>query len=41
MTNNTRVRVAVDVGLPFPARRIGVSCTNVFGLEPFELLLGA
>lgn len=40
VTDNTRVGVAMDVGLPFPARRVGVSGANVFGLEAFQLLLG-
>lgn len=40
MTDNTRIGIAMNVGLPFPARRVGVSCADVFGLEAFQLLLG-
>lgn len=35
------VRVAVDVGLPLPARRVGVAGADELGLEPLELLLRA
>lgn len=41
VTDQTRVRVAHNVGLPLPARRVRVTCANVFLLEPFELLLCA
>ena len=41
MPGEARVCVAVDVGLPLPARRVGVSCANVLGLEPLEFLLVA
>lgn len=33
--------VAVDVGLPLPARRVRVPRADVLGLQPLELLLGA
>lgn len=33
--------VAVDVGLPLPARRVRVPRTNVLGLQALEFLLGA
>lgn len=35
------VCVALDVGTPLPARRVGVSGSDVLGLKPFELLLVA
>ena len=41
MASDARVRVAENVGLPFPARRVRMSRSNVLGLEPLELLLGA
>lgn len=33
--------IAVDVGLPLPARRVRVSRADVLGLQPLELLLRA
>ena len=41
MPGEARVCVAVDVGLPLPARRVGVSRADVLGLEPLEFLLVA
>jgi hypothetical protein len=35
------VGVAMDVGLPLPACRVGVASAYVFGLETLEFLLGA
>ncbi len=39
MPGEARVCVAVDVGLPLPARRVGVPRADVLGLEPLEFLL--
>lgn len=39
--NDAGLGVAVDVGLPLPARRVRVAGANVLGLEALELLLGA
>lgn len=41
MAGNRGVGVAVDVGLPFPTRRVGVSCANILGLQALEFLLVA
>ncbi len=41
MPGEARICVAVDVGLPLPARRVGVPRADVLGLEPLELLLVA
>jgi hypothetical protein len=41
VSDDARVRVAEDVGLPLPAGRVGVARTNVLCLEAFELLLGS
>jgi hypothetical protein len=41
VADDARVRVAVDVGLPLPARRVRVACSDELGLEPLEFLLGA
>jgi hypothetical protein len=38
---DARVGVAVDVGLPLPARRVRVPRADVLGLEPLEFLLVA
>lgn len=34
------VGVSLQVCSPFPGRGIGVACSNVFGLQAIELLLG-
>lgn len=39
VADDGRVRVALDVGAPLPAGRVGVAGTNVLGLEALELLL--
>lgn len=41
MADDARVCVAVDVGLPLPARRVRVAGADELGLEPLEFLLGA
>ena len=41
VAGDARVRVAEDVGLPFPARRVGMARPDVLGLQPLELLLRA
>ena len=41
MPGDARVCVAVDVGLPLPARRVRVSGADELGLEPLEFLLVA
>ncbi len=41
VADDARVRVAGDVGSPFPRRRVRVAGPDVFGLQPFEFLLGA
>jgi len=41
MSDDARVGVAMDVGLPLPARGIGMSCADVLGLQALELLLVA
>lgn len=41
MPDDARLGVAVDVGLPLPARRVRVARPDVFGLEALELLLRA
>lgn len=41
MSGDARISIAVDVGLPLPARRVGVSRADVLGLEPLEFLLVA
>lgn len=40
MSDDARVGVAVDVGLPLPTGRVGVTRTDVLGLKPLEFLLG-
>lgn len=40
MADDARVCVAVDVGLPLPTSRVWMAGADVFGLEPFEFLLG-
>lgn len=39
VSGDARVCVAVDVGLPLPARCVRVSSADELGLEPFEFLL--
>lgn len=39
--DDARLGVAVDVGLPLPARRVRVARPDVFGLQALEFLLGA
>lgn len=41
MPNDAGTRVAVDVGLPFPARGIGMASADVLALQPLEFLLVA
>ena len=41
VSDDARVRVAVDVCLELPACGVGVACADVLCLEPLELLLGA
>ena len=41
MADDGRVRVALDVGAPLPAGRVGVAGADVLGLEALELLLVA
>lgn len=41
MADHAGLGVAVDVGLPLPARRVRVACADVLGLEALELLLRA
>lgn len=41
MSDDGRERVAVDVGAPFPARRVGVAGAYIFRLKALELLLRA
>lgn len=41
MTDDAGLGVAVNVGLPLPARRVRVPGANVLGLEALELLLRA
>lgn len=41
MPDDARLGVAVDVGLPLPARRVRVARPDVFGLQALEFLLGA
>jgi hypothetical protein len=41
VTDNGRVRVALDVCAPLPARGVRVAGANVLGLETFEFLLVA
>lgn len=41
MPDDGRQRVAVDVGAPFPTRRVGVAGADVFRLQALEFLLGA
>lgn len=41
MADDARVGVAVDVGLPLPARRVRVAGADELCLKPLELLLGA
>lgn len=41
VADQARVSVAHDVGLPLPARRVGVAGANVLLLEALELLLRA
>lgn len=41
MTDDARLCVAVDVGLPLPARCVGVTRTDVFGLQALKFLLRA
>lgn len=39
MPNDAGLGIAVDVGLPLPARRVRVPGTDVLGLEALKLLL--
>lgn len=39
MAGDRGVGVAVNVGAPFPARRVGVTGTDELGLKAFEFLL--
>lgn len=39
MPNDAGLCIAVDVGLPLPARRVRVPGTDVLGLEALKLLL--
>jgi len=41
VSDDARVGVAMDVGLPLPARCIGMSRANVLGLQALQLLLVA
>lgn len=41
MPDDAGLGVAVDVGLPLPARRVGMPSSNVLGLQALELLLRA
>lgn len=41
MADDGRVRVAVDVGLKLPGRRVRVPCADELGLKTLEFLLGA
>lgn len=41
MADDGRVRVALDVGAPLPARRVRVAGADILGLEALELLLVA
>lgn len=41
MSNDAGLGVAVNVGFPLPAGRVGVAGADVLGLQPLELLLGA
>ena len=41
MAGDGRVRVALDVGPPLPARRVRVAGADVLCLEALEFLLGA
>lgn len=41
MADDAGLGVAVDVGLPLPARRVRVAGADVLGLEALELLLRA
>lgn len=41
MPGDRRIRVALDVGSPLPARCIGVASADVLGLEALEFLLVA
>lgn len=41
MAGDGRVRVALDVGAPFPAGSVGVTGADVLGLEALEFLLVA
>lgn len=41
MPDDACLGVAVDVGLPLPARGVGVPGADVLGLEALELLLRA
>jgi hypothetical protein len=39
VTDDGGVRVAHDVGAPFPAGRVGVTCADILRLEALEFLL--
>lgn len=41
VTDNRRVRVALDVRSPFPARGVWMACADKLGLETLKLLLGS
>lgn len=39
VAGDARVCVALDIGLPLPARGVWVAGADILGLQPFELLL--
>lgn len=41
MADDGGVGVALDIGPPLPARRVGMAGSDVLGLESFEFLLVA